>query len=67
MVLMCVAFFKHLREETREMDRQQEREDVVIGEPTASRPATGQAFTAEDPTSGQSRQSNVADPGQEGR
>ena len=67
MVLMCVAFFKHLREETREMDQQQEREDVVIGEPRAARPVSGRAFTAEDPTQGQTRQSNVADPGPEGR
>jgi glycine betaine transporter len=69
MVLMCVAFFKHLRSEAREADRaEQEDRDVRIQRrPGASPPVTGQAFTAEDPLRGQDRQSNTGGPGTEGR
>jgi glycine betaine transporter len=58
MVLMCVAFYKHLRSEAREM-RERGDPDLTAGRPGS--PAPGQAFTAENPTSGQTRQTNVSD------
>lgn len=62
MVLMCLAFYKHLRSEAREA---RERDDLTAGAPGS--PASGQAFAAEDPTDTGTRQSNVADPGKDGR
>lgn len=58
MVLMCVAFLKHLTSESREQ-RQRERGDIPLDrvrQPSARptpppRPATGEAFTAEKPES----------------
>ncbi len=75
MVLMCVAFLKHLSSEARG-GGEQGRADVDVADRvretptvrrTPGRPATGQAFTAEDPTRGQNRHPNVGEPGTEGR
>ena len=49
MVLMCVAFYKHLRTEAREL---RERGDPDFGGRTPGSPTTGQAFTAENPNIG---------------
>src|SRR3712207_3373892 len=70
MVVMCVAFYKHLSDEARG-GSQQRREDIDVAESvreepavrrTPGRPAPGQTFTAEEPTPGHDRL-----PGMEGR
>jgi glycine betaine transporter len=75
MVVMCVAFYKHLSDEARGGD-QQGREDVDVAERAREapavrrapgRPAPGQAFTAEEPAPGHNRQPNLGEPGMEGR
>jgi glycine betaine transporter len=74
MVVMCVAFYKHLSDETRGGDRQG-REDVnaaerareVPGRQAPGRPAPGQAFTAEEPAPGHNRRPNLGEAGMEGR
>lgn len=73
MVLMCVAFYMHLRSEARGGDSrggedvaERARETPTVRR-TPGRPATGPAFTAEDPTKGQNRRPNVGEPGMEGR
>ncbi|QIN81935.1 BCCT family transporter [Rubrobacter tropicus] len=72
MVLMCVAFFKHLRSEAREADRE-EREDRGItirrrpGTSPPGGPVTGQAFTAENPLRGQEGRPNTGGLGPEDR
>jgi glycine betaine transporter len=82
MVLMCVAFFKHLRSEARGGDRQGREagrgqvnvEDRVRGASRSSggEPSPGPAFTAEPPAPGSTRQPGIrrpeiGEPGTEGR
>ena len=64
MVLMCYSFYKHLRTEAREL-RERGDPDFVTRSPGS--PSPGQAFTAEDPTAGQTRQTNVANPERDDR
>jgi glycine betaine transporter len=70
MVIMCVAFFKHLSREARGGDRQG-REDLSLADrargASAGEPAPGQAFTAQDPTPGHNRQPGIGEPGMEGQ
>ena len=75
MVVMCVAFYKHLSDEARGGGRQG-RENVNVADrakeaptrrPAPGRPAPGQAFTAEEPAPGHNRQPNLGEPGMEGR
>jgi glycine betaine transporter len=75
MVVMCVAFYKHLSDEARG-GGQQGREDVDVAERAREapavrrapgRPAPGQAFTTEAPAPGHNRQPNLGEPGMEGR
>jgi glycine betaine transporter len=74
MVIMCVAFFKHLSREARGGDRQGRegvREDLSLTdrarEASAGEPAPGQAFTAEPPAPGHNRQPGAREPGMEGQ
>ncbi len=71
MVLMCVAFYKHLSDEARG-GGQQRKQDIDVAErareapavrPTPGRPAPGQAFTAQDPTPDPNRQPGIGGPG----
>jgi len=71
MVVMCVAFIKHLTSETRGGGRQ---ENVNVAEPrrdapSSGEPAPGTAFTAEDPNPGHNRPSGGqgGQPGMESR
>ncbi|MGH3086596.1 MAG: BCCT family transporter [Rubrobacteraceae bacterium] len=72
MVLMCVAFYKHLSDEARGGGRQgrevgrgeAEAADRARGASPAGEPAPGQAFTAEP---GRDRRSDIGEPGVEGR
>lgn len=70
MVLMCVAFMKHLATESRE-ERQRERGDIDVGDRAqrpavrrtpSNRPSTGTAFTAEEPTPGSNIQPGTERP-----
>ena len=69
MVVMCVAFFKHLRSEAREMDQREENISIGgrPGSPPPSRPVTGQAFTAEEPERDYNRRPNTGGLGPEDR
>jgi glycine betaine transporter len=72
MVAMCIAFYMHLRSEAR--GERQGGEDIPLT-PRARRtpsaggapPAPGQAFTAEEPPPGYTRQPGIERPGTEGR
>jgi choline-glycine betaine transporter len=64
MVLMCYSFYRHLRTEAREL-RERGDPDFVAQRPGS--PAPGQAFTAENPTAGQTRQTNIANPERDDR
>lgn len=70
MVLMCVAFMKHLATESRE-ERQRERGDIDVGDRAqrpavrrtpSNQPSTGTAFTAEEPTPGSNIQPGTERP-----
>jgi glycine betaine transporter len=72
MVAMCVVFYRHLRSEARRA--RQDRDDVPLAPRAGSAssaseapPATGQAFTAEEPEPGYNRQPGIEKPGGEGR
>jgi glycine betaine transporter len=66
MVIMCVAFFKHLSDEARgggqDLDVAERAREAPAVRRTPGRPAPGQAFTAQDPTPDHNRQ-----PGMEGQ
>ncbi len=68
MVVMCVAFLMHLRNETREGGQQEENIDVSErpgDPPRTTGPATGQAFTAEELD--RDRRPGLGESGMEGR
>jgi glycine betaine transporter len=71
MVVMCVAFFKHLSDEARgggqDLDIAERAREAPAVRPTPGRPAPGQAFTAEEPTPGHNRQPGIGEPGMEGQ
>jgi choline-glycine betaine transporter len=75
MVLMCVAFYRHLSDEACG-GGQQGRQDLDVAErakeasavrPPPGRPAPGQAFTAEERTPGHNTQPGIGEPGMEGQ
>ena len=65
MVLMCAAFYMHLRSEARSEDRQGREDAPPAARTRAGGPATGQAFTAEEPAPGYNRQPGIEKPGTE--
>jgi glycine betaine transporter len=71
MVLMCAAFYMHLRSEARETDRRAGEDAPPIPQarrtPSAGGPAAGQTFAAEQPAPGHNRQPGIERPGTEGR
>src|SRR3712207_4754646 len=71
MVVMCVAFFKHLSDEVRgggqDLDVAERTREAPAVRRTPGRPAPGEAFTAEEPTPGHNRQPGIGEPGMEGR
>jgi len=69
MVLMCAAFYMHLRSEARGTDRS---EDAPLAPqesrtPSAGGPAAGETFAAEEPAPGYNRQPGIEKPGTEGQ
>ncbi|MDQ5809769.1 MAG: BCCT family transporter [Actinomycetota bacterium] len=71
MVVMCVAFFKHLSDEVRgggqDLDVAERTREAPAVRRTPGRPAPGEAFTAQDPTPGHNRQPGIGEPGMEGK
>ncbi|MDQ5817345.1 MAG: BCCT family transporter [Actinomycetota bacterium] len=71
MVVMCVAFFKHLSDEVRgggqDLDVAERTREAPAVRRTPGRPAPGEAFTAQDPTPGHNRQPGIGEPGMEGQ
>ncbi|MDQ3792302.1 MAG: BCCT family transporter, partial [Actinomycetota bacterium] len=71
MVVMCVAFFKHLSDEVRgggqDLDVAERTREAPAVRRTPGRPAPGEAFTAQDPTPGHDRQPGIGEPGMEGQ
>ena len=66
MVLMCLAFYLHLRSEDRGEARRA-GEDSLAPRQERPSPAPGQAFAAEEPTPGYNRQPGIEKQGGEGR
>ena len=71
MVLMCLAFYLHLRSEARDRDRRGIEDAPPAPQPSsrpsAGDPAPGQTFAAEEPAPGYNRQPGIEQPGGEGR
>ena len=71
MVVMCVAFFKHLSDEVRgggqDLDVAERTREAPAVRRTPGRPAPGEAFTAQDPTPGHNRRPGIGEPGMEGQ
>jgi choline-glycine betaine transporter len=70
MVLMCLAFYLHLRSEGSGEDRRADEDSLAPRQgrtPSAGDPAPGQAFAAEEPAPGYNRQPGIEQPGKEGR
>jgi glycine betaine transporter len=65
MVVMCVAFFKHLRAEARDLD--EEESDRLARSIPPRRPATGESFAAEELDRGNARRPNTGGLGPEDR
>ncbi len=71
MVLMCLAFYMHLRSEASDSDRRGIEDAPPAphpsSKPSAGDPAPGQTFAAEEPAPGYNRQPGIEQPGREGR
>ncbi len=69
MVLMCAAFYMHLRNEARDRRDTEETPPAPRGQraPSSQDPSPGQAFNAEQPEPGHNYQTGIERPDTEGR
>jgi glycine betaine transporter len=65
MVLMCLAFYLHLRGEGR--SAREDQEDIPLAPRARRTPSAGETFAAEEPAPGYNRQPGIEKPGREGR
>jgi glycine betaine transporter len=65
MVLMCLAFYLHLRSEGR--SAREDQEDIPLTPRARRTPSAGETFAAEEPAPGYNRQPGIEKPGREGQ